>query len=158
MHDPNIFFEDFEPGAEWTFGAYEVTAGEIVDYAEQFDPQPMHLDAKAARDSMLGGLAASGWHSCAMLMRMMCDAFMLDAASWGSPGIDSCKWLRPVRPGDVLTCKRTILEAKPSRSRPDMGVVQFRWEVSNQAGEKVLVMENPIMFGRRPATAEAAGS
>ncbi len=156
MHQPHIFFEDFEPGAEWVFGAYEVTAEEIIAFATEFDPQPMHLSAEAGEASLLGGLGASGWHSCAILMRMMCDAFVLDAASWGAPGVDSCKWLRPVLAGDVLSCRRTVLAAKPSRSRPEMGVVQFRWEMMNQRGETVMVMENPMMFGRKAAGRGAA--
>lgn len=146
---PTIFWEDFEPGAVREFGRYEVTADEIKDYAGQFDPQPMHLDEDAAASSMLGGLAASGWHNCAMLMRMMCDGFMLDTDSWGAPGVDVCKWLRPVRPGDVLSVRRTVLDRKASQSRPGMGVVRFRWEMRNQDGETVMMMENPIMFGRR---------
>lgn len=144
-------FEDFVPGEITTYGGYPVTREEIVEYAAAFDPQPFHLSEEAGRASMLGGLAASGWHSCAILMRMNCDAFISNSTSMGSSGIEEVKWLKPVFPGDVLTVRREVLEARPSASRPSMGIVRFRFELINQKGETVLVQVNPIFFGRREA-------
>ncbi len=146
---PYPAFEDFEPGEVTTFGAYAVTREEVIDFASQFDPQPFHLDEEAGRASMLGGLAASGWHTCSILMRMMFDHFMDGSSSIGSPGIDEVKWIRPVFPGDVLSVRRTILDARPSASRPDRGVVRFRFELMNQKGEVVMEQTNPIFFARR---------
>jgi len=144
------YFEDFEPGQELPFGPHEVTRAEIIAFAAEFDPQPFHLDEAAAAGTMLGGLAASGWHTCAMFMRMMHDAFIIDSSCMGSPGVDSLKWLRPVRPGDVLSGRSVVTGTRASKSRPDLGFVYFRHEVENARGEPVLVTENPIMFGRRP--------
>jgi acyl dehydratase len=142
-------FEDFVPGEIVTFGAYEVTKEEIIAFASQFDPQPFHLDEAAGKASMLGGLAASGWHSCSIMMRMMFDGFMNGSTSLGSPGIDEVRWLKPVFPGDVLSVRREVLEARPSASKPDRGIVRFRFELMNQKGEVVMEQTNPILFGRR---------
>jgi acyl dehydratase len=100
---------------------------------------------------MLGGLAASGWHTCAVFMRMMFDGWLRDAASMGSPGVDTLKWLQPVRPGDVLSGRSVVMETRPSRSRPDRGFVKMRHEVVNARGERVMIMENPVILKRRPA-------
>lgn len=144
------YFEDFHPGLELPFGPYTVTRAEIIAFAAEFDPQPMHLDEAAAADTLLGGLAASGWHTCALFMRMMYDAWVAESACMGSPGIDSLKWMQPVRPGDVLSGRSIVEEARASRSRPDRGFVIFRHEVRNARDEPVLVTQNPIMFRRRP--------
>ncbi|AVO45670.1 MaoC family dehydratase [Phreatobacter cathodiphilus] len=146
---PYPAFEDFVSGEITTFGAYRVTKEEVIDFARQFDPQPFHLDEEAGRASMLGGLAASGWHTCSILMRMMFDHFMDGSSSIGSPGIDEVRWIRPVFPGDVLSVRRTILDARPSASKPDRGVVRFRFELMNQKGEVVMEQTNPIFFARR---------
>ncbi len=143
------YFEDFEPGQELTLPAHTVTRAEIVAFAAEFDPQPFHLDESAAAGSLLGGLAASGWHTCALFMRMLCQGWLNDSASMGSPGVDTLKWLRPVRPGEVLSGRSIVLEVRPSRSRSDRGFVRFRHEVANARGEPVMVLENPIMFTRR---------
>ena len=151
---PKFYFEDFVPGSVAQYGPRTVTREEIVGFAAEFDPQPMHLDEAAARASMLGALAASGWHTCALLMRMICDWFILDAASLGAPGVDEVKWLKPVRPGDALTVRRTVLATRISNSRPDMGFVQFLYELINQDGEKVMTLSCPAMLYRRvPARA-----
>ena len=131
-----LHFEDFPVGEVVSYGSYEVTAEEIVAFAREFDPQPFHLDAAAARDSILGGLAASGWHVCAMFMRMMYDGYLAETASMGSPGIDEVKWLKPVHAGEVLSCRRTTRAARISAKRPEMGLVTFQWELFNAAGEK----------------------
>lgn len=146
---PYPAFEDFVPGEITTFGAYLVTKEEVIAFASQFDPQPFHLDEEAGRASMLGGLAASGWHTCAIMMRLMFDHFMDGSTSIGAPGIDEVRWIRPVFPGDVLSVRREILEARPSASRPDRGIVRFRFELMNQKGEVVMEQTNPIFFARR---------
>lgn len=150
---PSPAFEDFVPGEITTFGAYEVTREDVIAFASEFDPQPFHLDEEAGKASLLGGLAASGWHSCSILMRMMFDEFIDGSTSIGSPGIDEVKWLKPVFPGDVLSVRREILEARASASKPDRGVVRFRFELINQKGEVVMIQTNPIFFARRMAGA-----
>jgi acyl dehydratase len=109
------------------------------------------MDEDFARSTMLGGLAASGWHTCSIGMRMIFDAIMVNADSLGSPGIDEVRWLKPVRPGDQLTLRSTVLESRPLKSRPDWGLVKFRFELVNQAGETMMIQENVNMFGRRSA-------
>jgi acyl dehydratase len=148
-----LYWEDFIVGSVAEFGSRLVTREEIIAFAAEFDPQPMHMDEEFARSTMLGGLAASGWHTCAIEMRMIVDGFMGDSDSMGSPGIDEVRWIKPVRPGDRLTLRRTILEARPLRSRPEWGLVRFRFELINQAGETVMRQENINMFGRRQASA-----
>jgi acyl dehydratase len=145
------YFEDFQIGQELPLGRYAVTRGEIVAFAAEFDPQPFHLDEAAGADSLLGGLAASGWHTCALFMRILYDGWLREAASMGSPGVDMLKWVRPVRPGDVLTGRSVVLETRASNSRPDRGFARFRHEVVNGRGEIVMLAENPIMFSRRPS-------
>jgi acyl dehydratase len=126
-----------------------VTRAEILAFAAEFDPQPFHLDEAAAADSLLGGLAASGWHSCALFMRMLYDGWLNGTASMGSPGVDRLMWVQPVRPGDVLSGRSVVLQTRASRSRPDRGFVRFRHHVQNAHAAPVMVLENPIMFGRR---------
>ena len=146
-------FEDFVPGAVTTYGRHEATREEIVSFAAQFDPQPMHLDEAAAAKSMLGGLSASGWQGCALMMRMIADNLLAGSTGMGSPGIDEVKWLRPLRPGDVLSVRQTVLEVRPSSKRDDRGYVRFRFELVNAAGEVVTEQLNSIIFGRRTAGA-----
>jgi acyl dehydratase len=136
LSGPELFFEDFPVGQVVEYGSYEVTAEEIVSFAREFDPQPFHLDEKAARASMLGGLCASGWHVCAIMMRMMVDGYFGRTASMGSTGIDEMKWLKPVFAGDRLSCRRTTLAARVSGKRPEMGIVTLRWELFDTAAEK----------------------
>jgi len=131
------------------FGATVVTRDAVLAFAREFDPQPFHLDDGAAAASPFGRLAASGWHTCAMAMRMMCDDYLLDSSSLGSPGIDNLRWLKPVYPGDTLSVRLEVLEARPMKSRPEVGLVRSRWQVLNQHHEAVLAMEGWGMFGRR---------
>ena len=144
-----LHWEDFVVGGVAEYGPRLVTREEIIAFAAEFDPQPMHMDEEFARSTMLGGLAASGWHTCAIGMRLMADGFILGAASMGSPGVDEVRWLKPVRPGDRLTLRRTVLDARPLKSRPEWGLVRFRFEMVNQAGELVMTQENVNFFGRR---------
>ncbi len=143
------FWEDFKVGEVEQIGGKKVERDEVIDFARQFDPQPFHVDEAAAKQSMYGGLIASGWHTCSMVMRMMCDAYLLQSASVGSPGIDNLKWLKPVRPGDTIRARRTTLESRTSKSRPEIGIVRNLWEVFNQEGELVMTMEGYGMFRRR---------
>src|ERR1700679_546110 len=129
-----LYFEDFPVGEIVEFGDRLVTAEDIVEFARQFDPQPFHLDDAAARDTQAGGLIASGWQTAALLMRMNCDEFVLRSASQGGPGVEELGWSRPVRPGDRLRVRRTTLSARVSRSRPEIGLIGFRFEVINQHG------------------------
>lgn len=142
-------WEDFKVGEVEQIGGKRVDKDEIIAFAKQYDPQPFHIDEAAAKQSMYGGLIASGWHTCAMVMRMMCDAYMLQSASVGSPGIDNLKWLKPVRPGDTISARRTTLETRASKSKPDIGIVNNLWEVFNQDGEMVMSMQGYGMFRRR---------
>jgi acyl dehydratase len=133
---PEFFFEDFPVGQVVDYGSYHVTAEEIVSFAREFDPQPFHVDESAAKASMLGGLSASGWHICAIVMRMMVDGYFGRTASMGSTGIDEMKWLRPVFAGDRLSCRRTTLAGRVSAKRPDMGILMLRWELFDAKAEK----------------------
>jgi acyl dehydratase len=128
-----------------------VTREEIVAFAREFDPQPFHVDEAAAAGTIYGGLIASGWHTIALYMRLMWDSYLKDTASLGSPGVDEVRWLKPVRPGDTLRARFTVLDAVPSRSKPDRGIVRSLSEVFNQHGEVVMTLRGLGMFGRRPA-------
>ena len=146
---PEHYFEDFEPGQVFELGSRTVTEAEIVDFAERWDPQPFHVDPKAAAGSVFGGLIASGWHTGAMWMRLYVDAMLDGAASMGSPGIEELRWLAPVRPGDTLRGRLTVLEATPSERRPDRGTVRIRGEMVNQDDVVVMSMTSRGHFGRR---------
>lgn len=145
------YFEDFEVGRTIEVGSRTVTEEEIVDFAKQFDPQPFHVDRDAAEKSMYGGIIASGWHTCGMMMRLMVDGFLRESASLGSPGVDEIRWLKPVRAGDTLTVTTTALEKRPSGSKPDRGVVVTQWRATNQHGELVVTVKGMGMFKRRQA-------
>ncbi len=150
-----IYWEDLMPGSVRELGTTSVTADQIKEFAGQYDPQPFHLDEKQAKQSMFGGLVASGWQTCGLAMRLTVDNFLRHSTSQGSPGLDSLQWLKPVFPGDQLSLRHTILEARALRSRPDTGLVRSRWEMTNQKGEQVLQMEGYGFFGRRfPAPPE----
>jgi len=143
------FWEDFKIGERKNIGSVVVDKDEVIEFATRYDPQPFHVDEVAAKQSIYGGLIASGWHTCAMVMRLMCDSYLLQSASLGSPGLENVRWLRPVRPGDTLTAYRTIEEARVSSSRPDRGIVKTLWEVENQKGELVLTMSGVNFFLKR---------
>ena len=149
------YWEDFPVGRVREFGAMPVTRDAVLAFAGQFDPQPFHLDDAAAEASLFGRLSASGWHTCAMAMRMMCDDYLLDSSSLGSPGLDSLRWAHPVYPGDTLSVRLTTLEARPMASRPQVGLILSKWEVLNQHHAVVLTMQGWGMFGRRDPPAAA---
>lgn len=130
-----LHYEDFAVGQEIALGPYHVSRDEIVGFAREFDPQPFHLDEEAAKASVLGGLAASGWHNCAILMRMMADAYVNRTAGMGSPGMAEVKWLKPVYAGETLVGKMTVLSRRTSAKRPELGILECRWEMFNDTGE-----------------------
>ncbi len=147
---PDLYFEDIEPGEVYELGTRTVTESEIVAFAREWDPQPFHTDPEAAKGSVFGGLIASGWHTGSMWMRMYVDT-MLGSAARGSPGIEELRWLAPVRPGDTLSGRLTVLEATPSATKPDRGTIRIRGEMVNQDGVTVMSMTSRGHFGRRPA-------
>ena len=145
------YFEDYPPGAVFTAGAMAVSEADIIDFARKYDPQAMHTDPEAASRGQFGGLIASGWHTGALMMRLFADNFLSPTSSVASPGLDELRWLRPVRPGDTLSLRVTILEARPSRSRPEQGVVRSLVEVLNQTGDVVMSLKPISLVRRRPA-------
>jgi acyl dehydratase len=147
---PKFYWEDFFAGQVIECGPLEVSAEEIKAFAAAFDPQPMHLDEAAARATMMGGLCASGWHTCALMMRMVADGLVVDSASMGATGCPEIKWLAPVRPGDRLRVRVEVLDTRPSKSRPEMGFVNVRFDTFNAHGVRVMTLTSHLMFGRRP--------
>ena len=143
-----LVFEDFKLGRVGSFGPRRVTREEILAFAAEFDPQPMHLDEEAASRSMLQGLSGSGWHLCSIIMRMMFDGFIGRTDLLGSPGVNELRWLAPLRPGDELMLDVDVAEARVSRSRPTTGIVTFRAVVSNAAGQALCEMVSPIIVRR----------
>jgi acyl dehydratase len=150
------YFEDFFEGQELPMGSKTVTEEEIIAFATQFDPQPFHIDHEAADASHFGGVIASGWHTCSMMMRLVVDGLMTRSSSMGSPGLEKVRWILPVRPGDTLTVTYLTQQVKASASRPDRGVVWSKWQAVNQHGELVATIEGMGMFGRRPQAATNA--
>jgi len=148
MH--TIHLDDLEPGQIHHLGGQTLSRDEIVAFARDWDPQPFHLDEQAAAASIYGGLIASGWHTVCVFMRLFADGMLSRAAAMGSPGVDELRWLKPVRPGDTLEARLEILEVRPSRSKPDRGVVRARSVVVNQDGEEVLSFVATLLFQRRP--------
>ncbi|MGY8525034.1 MaoC family dehydratase [Paracidovorax citrulli] len=146
-----LYFEDFTVGSRRELGSKQITEEEIVAFARQYDPQPFHIDKEAAKQSIYGGLISSGWMTCSVMMRMLVDNMTSRAASMGSPGVDEIRWLKPVYAGDTLTVTLVVLDARPSNSKPDRGVVHTQWEAVNQRGELVCTVKGMGMYGRRPA-------
>lgn len=134
------YFEDYVEGEVHEFGHTVVSEQELVEFAGRYDPQPFHIDAEAARESPFGGLITSGWHTCAMLMRMLVDHYVSSVAGLGSPGVDEIRWLIPVRPGNILRARVTVVETRRSRSKPDRGILRSRVEVLNQDDQTVMTM------------------
>ena len=157
MNHQRMTFEDFPPGTRFDFAPRRVTAEEIVAFARKYDPQPMHMDEAAGSASILGGLAASGWHTSAIMMRMLCDSYISRTAGEGSPGVDRMEWKRPVLAGDTLSGHCTVLETRRSRSRPEIGIASFRAELFNQRGEAVAICDyaNMIRVAGKEALSDA---
>jgi len=143
------YFEDFKPGEVAELGSHTITKDEIIAFARQFDPQTFHLDEEAARQTIFGGLIASGWHTGSLVMRLFCDGVIKDTASLGSPGVDEMRWIKPVRPGDTLSLRMTVTECVPSRSRPDRGIVRSLLELRNQHGEVAVSIKGMNLVRRR---------
>ena len=156
MAEAKIHWEDFAVGQVRELGSLTVSRQEILDFASQFDPQPFHLDDEAAKASVFGGLCASGWHTCALAMRLMVTNFLHQTSSLGSPGLEDVRWHKPVFPDDTLSLRHTILATKPMRKRADVGLVQTQWEMFNQHGQTVLTMNGWAMFRRRMPATDAA--
>ena len=140
------WFEDYVPGTVHDLGSVAVDEHEVIAFARQFDPQPFHLDTERAKKSAFGGLIASGWHTASMVMRLIVDNYLSEISSEGSPGIDELRWLRPVHPGDQLSVRITILDARRSRSRPERGIVRSQIETLNQDGEIVMHLTSTIFI------------
>jgi acyl dehydratase len=154
--EARLFHEDIELGRPYAFGRKVVTKDEIIAFARQFDPQPMHLDEEAAKATLVGGLCASGFHTCAMMMRMVCDGLLNRVESLGSPGVDEVRWPRPVRPGDVVSVRYTAQEKRILASRSDVGVSKILVELVNDKGEVVATwLTNQLTRLRKPGPAPA---
>lgn len=147
------YFDDFAVGQTFDFPPRTVTEEEIIAFAKEYDPQSFHIDREAAAKSPFGGIIASGWHTVGMMMRLMVENVIRGAASMGSPGVEQVRWVKPVRPGDTLHLKGTVLAARPSQSKPDRGVLTTQYELRNQHGEVVMTMRGKGMYGRRPSGA-----
>ncbi|RVU19905.1 MaoC family dehydratase [Streptomyces antnestii] len=143
------YFEDYVPGASYAYGSITLTEEEILRFAGEFDPQSIHTDPEAAERGPFKGLIASGWHTASVMMRLYADHYVSNVASLASPGVDELRWTRPVRPGDSLSIRTTVRSARPSRSKPDRGLVHTDVEVLNQHGETVLTLSAMNLLRRR---------
>jgi acyl dehydratase len=148
---PKLHWEDFELGAVAIYGPRLVTREEIVAFAAEFDPQPMHLDEAAASATLLGGLGASGWHTCCLTMRMIADGFLLNSSSMGAPGIEEVRWLAPLRPGTRIRLRSTVLDVRASKSRPEMGLTKMNFQVLDDSDAIIMTLVTTFMLGRREA-------
>ena len=149
----DVYFEDLPEGHVIELGEKRVTREEIMEFAAEFDPQPHHLDEDAANASILKGLSASGWHTCAIMMRMLCDGLVHRAASMGSPGIDEVRWMKPVRPDDLLTMRGEVKSARVSKSRPEMGIVDIEWSLFNEREQVALMRATGLYQVKNPEAA-----
>jgi acyl dehydratase len=144
------YFEDYIEGDVHRFGGIAVEEDEVIAFARRFDPQTLHVDQDAAKLTPFGGIIASGWHTAGLTMRLLVEHYLTHAASLASPGVDELRWMRPVRPGDILSVRVTVLQAVPSRSKPDRGAVTSFVEVFNQVDEAVMTFKCVNIIGRRP--------
>ena len=144
-----LHYEDFTVGRVFDLPPHTVTAEEIIEFAAEFDPQPFHLDGGSEQAEQVGGLIASGWHTSAIQMRMICDGYLLDSASQGSPGLDEVRWLNVVRPGDTLSGTAEVTDRRVSKSRPEIGIVSFVYRMTNQDGTDVMVTKGVGMVSVR---------
>jgi len=143
------YWEDLTPGRVFETPTRTLSEEDIVRFGREYDPQSFHTDAEAARASPFGGLIASGWQTCGVTMRLMCDGYLLETSCVGSPGLEELRWLKPVRPGDTLRLRSTVIESTPSAKQANRGTVLFRWDTLNQNGEVVLSMRGRQLFLRR---------
>jgi len=145
------YFEDFTIGRVFDSGTRQLSEQDILGFASEYDPQYFHTDPEAAKQSIFGGLIASGWQTVGVCMRLMCDSYLLESSSMGSPGVDEVRWVKPVYPGDTLRMRATVIAAKPSSSKPDRGIATMRCNIYNQKDELVMHMQGMQMMQRRPA-------
>jgi acyl dehydratase len=150
------YFEDFQTGEVIENGPRLVTREEMIAFAAEFDPQPMHLDEAAGSATMLGGLAASGWHTCCLMMRLIVDGFIGDSSSMGAPGVDEVRWLTPLRPGSHIIVRTTVLDTRVSKSKPELGFVKMRCDVIDDKKVTVMALTTSLMFGLRAPKAAAS--
>ena len=155
---PETYWEDVPTGTIFTTAERTISKEEIIEFAGEYDPQPFHLDEEAAKDSILGGLCASGWHSCAIAMRLVYDAFHVKAATQGSPGISECRWRRPLFAGETVKVKVTCIDTRASKSRPEMGLTNWTWEMTNANNDTIMTTESWLMMGRRPTDTDTSGA
>lgn len=146
---PKTYWEDVPLGLTYKTANHTVTKEEVIEFASEYDPQPFHLDEEAAKHSILGGLCASGWHTCALAMRLVYDAFLKDAAADGSPGVDEVRWRKPLYVGSTVHVNVECIDRRPSASKPDRGLVKWRWVMENQAGDTIMTLESWVMIRRR---------
>jgi len=151
------YWEDFTPGRVFETATRTLSEEDIVRFAREYDPQIFHTDPEAARETPFGGLIASGWQTAAVGMRLMCDSYLLEASCVGSPGLEELRWLKPVRPGDTLHMRSSVIDSTPSSKQPNRGTVMFLWEILNQNGEVVLSMRGRQLFLRRAPAQLATG-
>jgi acyl dehydratase len=145
-----IYFEDFQVGHTWELGSYTLTEESIIEFARQFDPQYFHTNPIKAKESVFGGLIASGWHTLGIYMKLIVENLINQTHSLGSPGMEEIRFLNPVRPGDTLSVRYTVLDSRVSATRPNMGIARFKGELFNQRGEQVLRVVGTGFFGRKP--------
>ena len=145
------YFEDFSVGRVFDSGTRQLSEQDILGFAREYDPQYFHTDPEAAKQSIFGGLIASGWQTVGVCMRLMCDTYLLETSTLGSPGVDEVRWVKPVYPGDTLRMRATVIAAKPSSSKPDRGIATMRCNIYNQKDELVMHMQGMQMMQRRPA-------
>lgn len=155
MSDGCKYWEDFRVGDVFEFKGKPVTKEEIIEFAEVYDPQPHHLDEEAAKESILGTFCASGWHSCAMLMRLICDTYLNEVEHIGSPGVNEVRWRKPIVPGDIFHVKRTVKAVKGVPGQGDRGMVQVFFDVQNQHGKPLMSMDCFALYRRRQPLGEA---
>jgi len=148
-----LTYEDFPVGKVLPMGPKTVTEAEMIVFSEKYDPQPFHTDPESEMAAEVGGLIASGWHTCGIMMRMICDAYLLDSASMGAPGLDEVRWLLPVRPGDTMTGTTTVLDRRVSTSRPTLGLLTLQYELKNQKGETVMLTKGTGMMATKEGAA-----
>jgi acyl dehydratase len=145
------YFEDYQAGAVYEYGYRQVSEAEILDFARQFDPQPIHVDPGFAQGGPFGGLIASGWHTSSLTMRLIADHYLSTVASLASPGIDELRWPAPLRPGDIVRLRGEIVEARVSRSKPDRGLIRTKVSLITQNDQDVLSFTAMNLMLRRPS-------
>lgn len=151
MSNIKWYFEDFEVGTSFDLGQRGISEEKIIAFAREYDPQPFHIDHEAAAKSIYGGVIASGWQTCSLMMRLVADGFMNLSSSMGSPGVDEIRWLKPLRGGDTLRVRLTVTAVRPSASKPDRGVMTSLWQGYNQRDELIITLKGMGLFLRRPS-------